>query len=147
MKIAFFNCLMRSVPPRKSGGIEKVMDYLVRGALQKGHQVTLFSTQNSTIENVKLICAPTDGLEYEEISDNLKDHKNINLTNLLGSMLVDRKDEYDVIHNHCLETGLPTLAQLGDNAVSTIHEFLDQNAVQRLQPFKNKKYVTVSRFP
>lgn len=37
------------VPPRLYGGIERIVDFLVRGLLQRGHEVTLFANPESTI--------------------------------------------------------------------------------------------------
>jgi hypothetical protein len=37
------------VPPVLYGGIERIVDMLVRGPLERGHQVTLFANPNSSI--------------------------------------------------------------------------------------------------
>ena len=38
------------VPPRLYGGIERIVDMLVRGLMRRGHEVTLFANPESTIE-------------------------------------------------------------------------------------------------
>ena len=37
------------VPPREYGGIERVVDLLVRGLMERGHEVTLFANRESTV--------------------------------------------------------------------------------------------------
>src|SRR5258708_4836356 len=37
------------VPPRLYGGIERIVDMLVRGLLQRGHDVTLFANPESQV--------------------------------------------------------------------------------------------------
>lgn len=37
------------VPPRRYGGIERIVDMLVRGLLQRGHEVTLFANPKSAV--------------------------------------------------------------------------------------------------
>lgn len=39
------------VPPRFYGGIERIVDMLVRGFMQRGHEVTLFANSESTISS------------------------------------------------------------------------------------------------
>jgi glycosyltransferase involved in cell wall biosynthesis len=144
MKIAFFNCNARSIPPRKSGGIEKVIYYLAKGAVERGHDVTVFSTKNSCIQGATLVASPTEGFEYEDIDDTLRNRRNALWTNKLGKKLVDRQEEFDIIHNHCLEAGLKTASLLGDRCISTIHEYLDAKASKRLKPYKDMNYISIS---
>ena len=39
------------IPPEHYGGIERVVDFLVRGLLGRGHEVTLFAHPDSRIES------------------------------------------------------------------------------------------------
>jgi glycosyltransferase involved in cell wall biosynthesis len=39
-----------AVPPRQYGGIERVVDFLVRGLLDRGHNVTLFAHPDSRVQ-------------------------------------------------------------------------------------------------
>ena len=40
-----------AIPPRHYGGIERVVDFLVRGLLGRGHEVTLFAHPDSRTES------------------------------------------------------------------------------------------------
>ncbi|NCU32313.1 MAG: hypothetical protein EOM23_05140, partial [Candidatus Moranbacteria bacterium] len=50
MKIAIVSPVMVTVPPKKYGGIELIIDELARGLAQKGHQITVFCCGESTID-------------------------------------------------------------------------------------------------
>lgn len=52
------------IPPRYYGGIERVVDFLVRGLLARGHEVTLFAHPDSETEAtlVRYGVPPHDGL-------------------------------------------------------------------------------------
>ena len=52
MKIAITVDPYIPVPPEYYGGIERVVDFLVRGLLSRGHEVTLFAHPASRIESV-----------------------------------------------------------------------------------------------
>src|SRR5437868_15106298 len=78
------------VPPRLYGGIERVVDFLVRGLMARGHQVTLFAHPESSI-GTKLISygvPPHFGL-----SPRLRELWQV------GSRIFRSKDEFDVIHS------------------------------------------------
>ena len=47
MKIAIISSVYEQTPPLKYGGIERVLDFLVKGLKTKGHDVTLFATGDS----------------------------------------------------------------------------------------------------
>ncbi len=42
MKIAIISSVYEQTPPLRYGGIERVLDFLVKGLKTKGHDVTLF---------------------------------------------------------------------------------------------------------
>src|SRR5688500_5708329 len=48
MKIAQVAPLFESVPPRLYGGTERVVSYLTEALVERGHQVTLFASGDST---------------------------------------------------------------------------------------------------
>ncbi|MCD8484969.1 glycosyltransferase [Candidatus Woesebacteria bacterium] len=50
MKIAMISSPFVPVPPKKYGGTERVIYYLIKGLLEKGHEVTLFATGDSEVE-------------------------------------------------------------------------------------------------
>lgn len=48
MKIAIISSVYEKTPPLRYGGIERVLDFLVKGLKTKGHDVTLFATGDSS---------------------------------------------------------------------------------------------------
>ena len=78
------------VPPRQYGGIERIVEFLVRGLNERGHQVTLFAHPDTTVsaELVSYGCPPHWGIRART-------------TELwqLGYGLWSRRSEFDLIHN------------------------------------------------
>ncbi len=78
------------VPPRLYGGIERVIDFLVRGLLERGHQVTIFAHPDS--------CTAAELVPY-----GVPPHFGIRprLMELwqVGSILWRRRRNFDVIHS------------------------------------------------
>lgn len=78
------------VPPHLYGGIERVVDFLVRGLVNRGHSVTLYAHPDSTTggNHVPYGAPPHTGrwLRLKELSQ-------------LGSKLWLRRQEFDLIHS------------------------------------------------
>jgi glycosyltransferase involved in cell wall biosynthesis len=78
------------VPPRFYGGIERVLDFLVRGLAARGHQVTLFAHPESDVPATLVpYGAPphfTRGARGRELWQ-------------VGSQLWSRRHEFDLIHS------------------------------------------------
>ena len=45
MKIAQVVPLMKTIPPDKYGGTERIATYIIHNLLKQGHEVTLFAAQ------------------------------------------------------------------------------------------------------
>jgi glycosyltransferase involved in cell wall biosynthesis len=145
MKIALFNCNSRSVPPKKSGGIEKNIDFLIQGFLKRGHQVTLFSTGDSLKrEGMDLVYKYKKEIEAMNITDIRKDELNHKRTWELGKLLVKKQYEFDIICNFCLSSALMVLPNIKIPFVSRIAEELTPEAVGRLMPYKDLPYISLS---
>lgn len=145
MKIALFNCLERSVPPKKSGGIEKVIYLLLKGLVDRGYEVTLFSTKDSIqYKNSQLIANYPSGIEDEEIPEWDRNRLNSTMTNQLGTVLANMQDKFDIIHNHCINAGLPVLSYLRTAHFSTVHEQITIDTLQRLRRLPNELLTSIS---
>ena len=57
MKIAIISSVYEQTPPLRYGGIERVLDFLVKGLKTKGHDVTLFATGDSSSPAVRAECS------------------------------------------------------------------------------------------
>ena len=87
MKIALTADPVLPVPPNLYGGIERVIDMLVKGLMERGHEVTLFAHKDSEVlcELVKY-----KGLDPQNAGDTWSNMRQV------ASV---RGKEYDVIHS------------------------------------------------
>jgi len=69
MDIAITADPMLPVPPRLYGGIERIIDLLVRGLLERGHKVTLFAHSDS---EVPCRHVPYGGTDAQSVVDTLR---------------------------------------------------------------------------
>ncbi len=49
LRIAMIMDIMAPVPPKTYGGIERVVDFMVQGLVERGHEVTLFASDDSEV--------------------------------------------------------------------------------------------------
>jgi len=87
MKIAITTDPMLPVPPRLYGGIERIIDLLVRGLLGRDHEVTLFAHADSEVPCQHV---PYGGTDAQSVFDTLRN-------TLTVSQLVS--EQPDVIHS------------------------------------------------
>ena len=78
------------VPPRLYGGIERVLDFLVRGLVARGHQVTLFAHPDSDV--------PATLVPYGSPPHFGRRHRAKELWQV-GAKLWRRRGEFDVVHS------------------------------------------------
>jgi glycosyltransferase involved in cell wall biosynthesis len=120
MHIALVSPLFEQVPPQLYGGTERIVDYLARGLIQKGVDVTVFASGDSQVP-ARLI-SPIDQalrLSSKEIRDFLPYHFK------LLSQVAERASEFDVIHNHHDYWMLPLAQMTSTPLVTTTHGRLD----------------------
>jgi glycosyltransferase involved in cell wall biosynthesis len=78
------------VPPRLYGGIERVLDFLVRGLAARGHRVTLFAHPDS---HVPATLVPYGSPPHFQKSDRARELWQV------GAQLWRRRHEFDLIHS------------------------------------------------
>lgn len=100
LKIAQIAPIWYSVPPKKYGGIERIVHYLTEGLVKRGHKVTLFASGDSKTK-AKLLSSRPNCLSEDKIPWG---DPHWSLENL--SFAFKRAVEFDIIHSH---TGLRTL--------------------------------------
>ncbi|MCX6760842.1 MAG: glycosyltransferase family 4 protein, partial [Candidatus Nealsonbacteria bacterium] len=97
LRIAQVAPLWITVPPKKYGGIERIVAMLCDGLTDKGHEVTLFASPGSSAKCKKLISV------YEKplLEANIAWSNPIwNLRNLSLATEMANKGEFDIIHTH-----------------------------------------------
>lgn len=144
MKIAIISPLSISLPPKKYGGTEAVVSMLTDGLVEIGHEVTLFAAADS-VTKARLI--PT--WPYP-ISKDLDRQDPIGLfiytNSYITGKVLERADEFDVIHSHIDEHALILSKATSTPVLTTIHRKLDRNFQRRVYSFYDDVgYISVSK--
>ncbi|MDK2748185.1 MAG: glycosyltransferase family 4 protein [Brevundimonas sp.] len=120
MKIAQVTPLYEAVPPKLYGGTERVVAHLTDALVDLGHDVTLFASADA---QTKARLAPVRDqairLDPAPLKSDLAAH-----LSMLGEVL-DRVDEFDVIHFHTDMIHFPMFRPYADKTVTTLHGRLD----------------------
>ena len=125
-------------PPRAYGAWETVAGNITEGLVARGWKnVTLFATKES-ITKAKLVGFVERGYEEEE--------RNIPLvsTCLHISKMMERADEFDLIHNNFDYLPLTYLPFIKTPMLTTIHGFSDPDILRVYHDHKDTYYVSIS---
>ena len=125
-------------PPRAYGAWETVASNIAEGLVARGWKnVTLFATKES-ITKAKLVGFVERGYEEEE--------KNLPLvsTCLHISKVMERADEFDLIHNNFDYLPLTYRPFIKTPMLTTIHGFSDQDILRVYYDHKDAYYVSIS---
>lgn len=126
MRIAQVAPLYESVPPQLYGGTERIVSYLTEELVRKGHEVTLFASGDSmTSAELVAPCASAIRLNAA-ILDAIPYHV------MLLDQLLERADDFDIVHFHMDLLHLPLAQRLLGPNLTTLHGRLD---LPDLQPF------------
>jgi glycosyltransferase involved in cell wall biosynthesis len=111
--------LYESVPPKFYGGTERVVAYLTRELIRRGHNVTLFASGDSTAApTVKSPCPSS--LRVAGLV-----HLGTSLQLPMLSELFDDAERFDVIHNHLDYWAFPLARLVPTPVLSTLHGRID----------------------
>ncbi len=117
LRIAQIAPVIESVPPKKYGGIERVIYNLTEELVKKGHDVTLFASGDS-LTSAKLISVTPKNLR-EAKSKDLYGQNTFSLMNV--GLAYQMQDKFDIIHDHNNELSLPTANIARTPVVMTLH--------------------------
>lgn len=117
LRIAQVAPLWIPIPPKKYGGIERIVFYLTNELVKRGHDVTLFASGDSKTK-AKLFAACPEGLKKAGYG---WEDPFWNLENL--SEVFKRADDFDIIHSHL---DLWTLHFQDLTKVPVVHTFHNQ---------------------
>ena len=130
MKIALVAPLEESVPPKRYGGTERVIWWLMNELVRDGHKVTLFATADSQVpKGVRLVPCADKGLRYLGAEQPEITAHTIAMLHKVRS----RAQHYDVIHCH-LGIGEQFLLpkKVRAKMITTVHWRLDGDGAHRL---------------
>ena len=126
MRIAQVAPLYESCPPQFYGGTERVVANLADALVALGHDVTLFASGDSRTR-ARLEPISPCGIRLDpDIRDPLPHHV------ILLERVVERADEFDVIHFHIDFLHFPLARLISTPSLTTLHGRLD---LPDLQPF------------
>ena len=120
MKIAQVTPLYEAVPPKLYGGTERVVAHLTDALMDLGHDVTLFASADAQTK-ARLVPVRDQAIRLDPapLKSDLAAH-----LSMLGEVL-DRVDEFDVIHFHTDMIHFPLFRPYADKTVTTLHGRLD----------------------
>ena len=126
-------------PPRAYGAWETVASNIAEGLVARGwNNVTLFATKES-ITKAKLIGFVERGYEEEE-----EKHLPLVSTCLHISKVMERADEFDLIHNNFDYLPLTYLPFIKTPMLTTIHGFSDPDILRVYYEHKDTYYTSIS---
>ena len=138
MRIAQVNPLWYEVPPFAYGGTEFVISLLTEELVKRGHEVTLFSTADSRTK-AKLISIWPKGLVEANLAAPFAPLA------LLYKEVLERQDEFDIIHDHGEQYGVPFSKFLKPPVVSTLHNPITEEKNILFKKYSNVNYVAISK--
>jgi len=132
LRIAQVAPLWFPVPPLKYGGTERIISFLTEGLVLKGHDVTLFASEDSKTK-AKLVSLVHEGiieqgLKWDDYWFNLFNH----------SFAFEKADQFDVIHCHWHIIGAFFEKFVKSPVLFTMHNILKPDD-KRLEIFKYYK--------
>ena len=139
MRIAQVAPLVESVPPKHYGGTERIVAYLTEELVRLGHKVTLFASGDS-VTSAELV--PVCRRSFRQ-NKRAKDYLSREV--LLMDHVMQRADEFDVIHFHtgCLHYLISR--HLTVPYVTTLHGRLDTPESHRLyERFREMPMISIS---
>jgi glycosyltransferase involved in cell wall biosynthesis len=119
MKIAQVSPLYESVPPKAYGGTERVVSWLTEELVRLGHEVTLFASGDSMTTAELVPCCPKSLRLSTGCVDQMAHHF------VLLERVLQRKDEFDLIHFHTDYLHFPVSSRENYVHVTTLHGRLD----------------------
>jgi glycosyltransferase involved in cell wall biosynthesis len=141
MRIAMIASLAERVPPKKYGGAERVVYFLVEELVRRGHDVTLFASGDSQT-SAKLESVFPVSLREAKV----KDVYGLNEWNFLNfGKAYSMQDQFDVIHDHNYAISLPTANLSKTPVVMTVHSTFYEGNIALFKQFNNVNLVAISK--
>lgn len=138
MKIAILAPVAWRTPPRHYGPWEQIASNITEGLIKEGISVTLFATADS-VTSAKLDAVVEKG--YEE--DKNQDAKVLECLHI--SNLMEKADEFDIIHNHFDFLPLTWSRLITTPMITTIHGFSSPKIIPVYKKYnQTSHYISIS---
>jgi len=138
MRIAQVAPLWIPVPPYTYGGTELVVSWLCDELVRRGHEVTLFATEDSKTQ-AKLIPIWPKALWRAKLKT---PHA---VFSLLYEKLISLQDQFDIIHDHCEFYTAPYSKFLKPPIITTLHHPLTEETIILYKKFPNINFIAISK--
>lgn len=123
LKIAQIAPLWFSIPPKKYGGIERIISYLTEGLIERGHEVWLFASGDSKTK-AKLISVTKKGLIEQGIPWHDWWWNNFNYS---FAFEIIKKEKFDIVHSHWNILGANFQRFVKTPVLHTLHNIPSKN--------------------
>jgi len=137
MKIAQLSSLIERIPPKRYGGIERVVHYLTEELVKRGHDVTLFASGDSETR-AKLVAGSSHPLRQLHTADTAA------FTVLNVTKAYKRHSEFDIIHNHCDFFAFPAAYFSPTPTLTTFHGQFNLDNKNIFEEYKNLNFISIS---
>ncbi len=141
LKIAMVAPIAERVPPKKYGGIERVVHALTEELVRRGHEVTLFATGDS-ITSAKLEYVYPRALREAKIKDT-HGLSEWTIYHILSAYM--RQQQFDIIHDHNSLLGLLPAQFAKTPTIITLHGPITPNNKRLYEKVTNPYLVAISR--
>ncbi|NEU07730.1 glycosyltransferase family 4 protein [Flavihumibacter sp. R14] len=139
MKIAVLSPVAWRTPPEHYGPWEQMASNLTEGLIRMGYDVTLFATGNS-VTSGKLDAVIPKGYEENKSTD-AKVAECLHISNLM-----EKADNFDLIHNHFDFLPLTYSRLIDTPIITTIHGFSSPDIVPVYEKYNSESYyVSISQ--
>lgn len=138
MRIAVLSPIAWRTPPESYGPWEQVASTITEGLVKKGHDVSLFASGNSiTAAKLEAVCE----LPYEmDRSSDPKVQECLHISNLM-----EKADDFDVIHNHFDFLPLTYSRLIKTPMITTIHGFSSPKIIPVYKKYNaSSAYISIS---
>ena len=134
LKIAQIAPLWETIPPKKYGGIEIMIDVIIKELIKRGHEVTLFASGNSKTK------AKLESVFPKSLFEMKVDwyHRSQNLINAANAFSTENK--FDIIHNHTGDNGLLFSQTTKTPVLTTLHNVLPDSKQKKSDEYIALKY-------
>ncbi len=139
MRIGMIAPIWETTPPTGYGGIERVVDSLVRHLRLRGHEVTLFATGDSAGVEEGNYTEPVAlrHLGFDTWSGQMAEA--VHLANALK-----RRHEFDLLHSHVGPLGNAFAEACNARLLSTLHGPFNPENLRIFLNFPHQPYVSIS---
>ncbi|HEY9665566.1 MAG TPA: glycosyltransferase family 4 protein [Coleofasciculaceae cyanobacterium] len=138
MRIAQVSPLWERVPPPGYGGIELVVGHLTDELVRRGHDVTLFASGDSqTLARLESVCPKALRLDSTISEPAVYDMLQI-------KQVLERENEFDIIHFHMGFSALPFADLLKTPVVHTLHGSFTEHNLKLFRQYRSQSYISIS---